>query len=153
MLGVELVINVDRLTELAGSLVNLLMEKNEAYGDSFFQSGKVIKILYPNGVTTDQYDDLLVIVRLLDKLFRVATRKDAFGESPWNDSAGYCLLAVLRDDIVNTELANSIIDDIANQSQVPPWCRAHSCGYWSNPPVARRLCADCRHNSTTGDSE
>lgn len=76
---------------------SLVQEKNAAYGDAFAQSGKILRVLYPSGVRPDQYEDLLGICRVLDKLFRVATKKDAFGESPWNDVAGYGILGVARD--------------------------------------------------------
>jgi hypothetical protein len=41
--------------------------------------------------------DALGIVRVLDKLFRIATRKNAFNESPWDDVAGYGLILATRD--------------------------------------------------------
>ncbi len=72
-----------------GELVN---EKQRAYGNSFGKAGDVLKILYPDGIEPDQYDDALCIVRILDKLFRIATDKDALGESPYRDIAGYGLL-------------------------------------------------------------
>ena len=46
----------------------------------------------------DQYTDMLAVVRIFDKLFRIATRKDAFGESPFKDIAGYGLLGALNDE-------------------------------------------------------
>ena len=75
----------------------LVQKKNIAYGDSFNKSCEMLKILYPNGVTTDQYTDLLSIARIIDKLFRIATQKDAFGESPYGDIAGYGILGVEKD--------------------------------------------------------
>ena len=78
-----------------GALVD---KKNRAYGNSFSKSGEILKILYPNGVQPDQYRDLLTTTRVLDKLFRIATRKDAFDESPWKDIAGYALLALAADE-------------------------------------------------------
>lgn len=70
----------------------LVEEKNRAYGDSFNKCGEFLKILYPNGVRPDQYTDLLGIVRVFDKLMRIANKKDAFEENPWNDIAGYGIL-------------------------------------------------------------
>lgn len=70
----------------------LVDEKNAAYGDSFNKSGEFLKLLYPNGIHTDQYKDMLGIIRVFDKLMRIATSKDAFDESPWNDIAGYGIL-------------------------------------------------------------
>ena len=77
---------------------SLVTRKQTAYGDSFGKSGKVLAILYPTGIPLDKLDDALTITRVLDKLFRIATDKDALGESPWRDVAGYAILAVARDD-------------------------------------------------------
>ena len=70
----------------------LTQQKNNAYGDSFRRSGLLLKELYPDGVAPEQYQDMLAVVRVIDKLFRIATDKDAFGESPWKDVAGYGIL-------------------------------------------------------------
>jgi len=83
--------------EIAKSIGALVADKNEAYGDSFSKSDQIIKVLYPNGVAPEQYGDLLTVTRIIDKLFRVATRKDAFGESPFQDIAGYSILSIWRD--------------------------------------------------------
>jgi hypothetical protein len=53
--------------------------------------------LYPDGVKPEQYVDLLVTVRIVDKLFRIANRKDALGENPWQDIAGYGILMTAYD--------------------------------------------------------
>jgi hypothetical protein len=74
----------------------LVEKKQQAYGDSFGKSGAVLRILYPNGVPPEQLDDALTIVRILDKIFRVATDRDALGESPYRDIVGYGLLALAR---------------------------------------------------------
>ena len=72
----------------------LVKEKNEAYGDSFHKSAVIMLALFPNGIPTDKYQDALAIVRIIDKLFRLATRKDAFGENPMEDIAGYAIVSV-----------------------------------------------------------
>jgi hypothetical protein len=77
-----------------GSLVD---EKNAAYGSSFAESHKILSVLYPNGIKAEQYTDALAIIRVIDKLFRIANKKDAFGESPWRDIAGYALLGIAND--------------------------------------------------------
>ena len=76
---------------------SLVKDKQEAYGDSFSKSQDIVKILYPNGVKPEDYRDLLTITRIIDKLFRIATRKNAFGESPYRDIAGYALLGLASD--------------------------------------------------------
>lgn len=70
----------------------LVERKNKAYGDSFAKSGDILRILYPNGIKPDQYDDVLAITRIIDKLFRIATDRDGLGESPYLDISGYALL-------------------------------------------------------------
>lgn len=81
---------------VAEEIAKLVSVKNKAYGDSFKKSGNVIRELYPTGVKPEQYDDMLSIVRILDKLFRIATYKNALGEDPWKDVMGYALLSVER---------------------------------------------------------
>ncbi len=83
---------------LGAEIGDLVARKQTAYGDSFGQSGAIMKILYPNGISSDQLEDALAIVRILDKLFRIATDKDALGESPYRDIAGYGLLGAARSE-------------------------------------------------------
>jgi len=75
----------------------LVKEKNAAYGDSFGRAQEVLRTLYPDGIQPEQYQDMLAVVRVIDKLFRIATKKDAFGESPWNDICGYAILGIAND--------------------------------------------------------
>lgn len=82
--------------ELANTIGALVDQKNEAYGNSFDQAGEFLKMLYPQGVSPENYNDMLCIVRMFDKLKRIATKKDAFGEDPFADIVGYALLAVHR---------------------------------------------------------
>jgi hypothetical protein len=84
----------ERLAKEIGSLVD---EKQRAYGDSFSKAEDFLRILYPNGIRKHQYKDLLTIVRIFDKLMRIATDKDALGESPYQDLAGYSLLGLMAD--------------------------------------------------------
>ncbi len=74
----------------------LVTEKNQAYGNSFAVSGRFLTLLYPDGIHPDQYEDMLGVARVFDKMKRIATDQDAFGESPWNDIAGYGVLGVAR---------------------------------------------------------
>ena len=78
-----------KLGQEVGSLVD---EKQKAYGDSFNKSQHILRILFPHGVGPHRYRDLLTITRIIDKLFRIANEKEAFGESPYQDIAGYALL-------------------------------------------------------------
>ncbi len=82
----------------------LCESKNEAYGASFDKAGSVMRVLYPSGIRPEQYDDALAVVRVIDKLFRIATRKNAFGESPWRDIGGYSILGAAKDEDPGTPL-------------------------------------------------
>lgn len=81
----------------ASDIASLVIKKQAAYGDSFGKSGQIMAILYSNGISPDNLNDALTVVRVIDKLFRIATDKDALGESPWQDVMGYALLATVRD--------------------------------------------------------
>jgi len=83
--------------ELGKEIGELLEKKQAAYGNSFGKAGRVMELLYPEGIPLEHVDDALVVVRIIDKLFRIATDKDALGESPWRDIAGYAILALRRD--------------------------------------------------------
>lgn len=75
------------------SEVGMVVDKtNAAYGDSFAKSGAFLRLLYPEGIKPDQYQDMLALIRVFDKQMRIATNPDAFGESPFRDIAGYGLL-------------------------------------------------------------
>ena len=78
--------------EVAQKIGQLVDEKNEAYGDAFNKAGDFLNILYPDGIQPEQYGDMLALVRVFDKMMRIATDKDALGENPWNDIAGYGIL-------------------------------------------------------------
>jgi ribosome biogenesis protein Nip4 len=87
----EVLMKFEKVGSEIGKLVD---EKNAAYGSSFEKSEKILKVLYPNGIKPEQYKDMLAITRIVDKLFRIATDKDAFGESPFKDIAGYGILGL-----------------------------------------------------------
>lgn len=79
-------------SEIGAEIGKLVDEKQKAYGDSMGKAPRILRILYPDGIRPDQYDDVLAIVRILDKFSRIATCKDAFEEDPWRDIAGYGIL-------------------------------------------------------------
>lgn len=89
-------VDFERVGKEVGRLVT---EKNQAYGDSFAKSGEFLKLLYPDGIKPEQYSDMLCLVRIFDKQKRIATKKDAFGESPYRDIVGYGILGTVMDEI------------------------------------------------------
>jgi hypothetical protein len=86
------------LARIADEVKQVTLEKNQAYGSSFEKCGDFLRILYPEGLKPEQYEDVLLQVRLFDKQMRIATRKGAFGESPYRDIAGYGLLGARKDE-------------------------------------------------------
>ena len=77
--------NFNKIGEEVGKLVG---EKQKAYGDSFGRSGECLRQMFPKGIKPSQYDDLLTIARILDKLFRIANDPEAFSENPYQDIVG-----------------------------------------------------------------
>lgn len=77
-------------------LYKLVCEKNKAYGDSIGSSEKIFRLYYPNGIRTDQYGDILLMARILDKLSRIANKKDAFGENAYVDILGYAVRGCIK---------------------------------------------------------
>ena len=88
---------------LAFKIAGILEEKRKAYGPSFESAGKILAILYPDGIHPNQYGDILCVIRITEKLFRIATDKDAFGESPYEDLAGYSILGAVNDHRKNNK--------------------------------------------------
>ena len=78
--------------EIGAEIGALVDEKQKVYGDSFHKGGAFLRLLYPDGIKPEQYDDALCLIRIFDKQMRIATAKDALGESPYRDIAGYGLL-------------------------------------------------------------
>ncbi len=79
--------------QMGQDLGKLVDDKQAAYGDAIAAVEKMMMVLYPNGVKPEQYRDMLIMVRTMDKQCRIAKGdKAAFDESPWMDMAGYGLL-------------------------------------------------------------
>jgi len=87
----------NKYEELGKEIGTLVGEKNAAYGDSFNLCGKFLEILYPDGIPVSAYTDALCLVRIFDKLKRIATDKDAFGEKPKMDLLGLVILMIKMD--------------------------------------------------------
>jgi hypothetical protein len=83
-----------KFEKIGTDIGKLVDQKNAAYGSSFEKSEYILKILYPDGINPDQYRNMLAVTRIVDKLFRIATDKDAFGENPFKDIAGYGILGI-----------------------------------------------------------
>lgn len=76
----------------------LVAQKNAAYGDSIRMAAKCMQLIFPNGIPVEKIPDALMIVRILDKLNRIANHKEAFNESPYTDITGYGILGIELDE-------------------------------------------------------
>lgn len=104
-------ITYEEIGRIIGAIVD---NKNKAYGSSFEHAGEVLKILYPAGIEPDQYQDMLYMARVIDKLFRIATDKDAYGENPASDIAGYSILKA-KESMEGAEIGERGVKQIAQQ--------------------------------------
>lgn len=93
------------LSQIGSDIGKLVETKNAAYGSAFAKAGEFLGLLYPNGIMPEQFTDALLLVRVFDKQMRIATAKDALGESPWQDIAGYGILGVYKDEDVRSKPA------------------------------------------------
>ena len=75
------------LKELTKELGDMLEEKQAAYGDSIEESGKFLSVLYPKGIPPENYQTVALLVRMFDKMKRIAN--GASNENSWQDLAGY----------------------------------------------------------------
>ena len=80
--------------EKAVEIGQLVERKQQEYGDSWGKAGKILAILYPDGVKPDQYHTFLGITRVIDKLCRLANGNQG-EENAWEDLAGYGLLGAV----------------------------------------------------------
>ena len=76
----------DRIREKCNALADMLVAKNEAYGDS---------ALHPLGVFSGGRASDLIKIRIDDKLSRIRNNPEAFGEDPIRDLLGYLILLQL----------------------------------------------------------
>lgn len=81
--------------QIGQQIGKLVSGKQECYGDSFGNAGQVMKILYPDGVKPEQLESALTMIRVVDKLFRIANG-DQGDESAWSDICGYSILELRK---------------------------------------------------------
>ena len=86
----------NKFSDIGAEVGKLVYDKQLAYGDSFGRSGECLRQMFPEGIEPHQYDDLLTIARILDKLFRLANDPRAFDENPYRDIVGYAILGMNR---------------------------------------------------------
>lgn len=92
--------DVARYADLGKEIGELVDQKNAAYGSAFDTVGEFLKLMYPTGILPEQYVDSLAIVRIFDKLKRIASIKNNTTKEQlvdaYSDIAGYGLLGLRR---------------------------------------------------------
>lgn len=96
-------VNDSKFMQVATDMAALVSEKNAAYGNSFEVSSEFLKTLWPEGVPPESFPYMLTFVRIFDKMKRIATAPDAFGEDPVKDILGYAILLAAREETVRQE--------------------------------------------------
>ncbi|HNC56972.1 MAG TPA: hypothetical protein PLP33_16140 [Leptospiraceae bacterium] len=86
--------------EIALKQAELLEKKNRAYGGSFNKTSEHLKLLFPDGIVDDQYQHVMFIIRVLDKLSRIANSSLLPPEEgcldAYFDINGYSFLAIKK---------------------------------------------------------
>ncbi len=89
---------------IAYDVAVIVEEKNREYGSAFKKVSHILSILFPNGIPQKKYHDVAILVRVLDKVCRIANanevgvRKDA-----WLDICGYALICLSEGDMNGVE--------------------------------------------------
>lgn len=85
------------LYEIIDEIKETLEFKNREYGDTPLKTQKILEVLYPSGIPTSAYQDVLLLVRILDKLCRIANGCGSIGKhDAYLDIAGYGVLGVMN---------------------------------------------------------
>jgi hypothetical protein len=84
--------DTELLSQAIDVLKETLLQKRESYGNAFNNAPSILKMLYPDGIPPEAYSDVLTIIRISDKLHRIANFADT--EDPWKDIAGYAVLEI-----------------------------------------------------------
>jgi len=82
----------EEFLDLTNELGHLLADKNRQYGDSYARMAHILPIFYPDGVPPDQLLDAVFILRIIDKLMRIASAQGDDKEDPVKDISGYGIL-------------------------------------------------------------
>lgn len=101
-------------TEIGRAIGKLVDDKNRIYGDAFSKTGDFLKILYPDGIKPKDYNNVLALARVFDKIMRIANGNQG-NENAWNDLAGYGILMSKEEEreniYVSTEQAPKSITE------------------------------------------
>ncbi len=108
--------------EIAKEMGEFVTEKNKAYGNSFEECEKFLYMLFPVKIPIKHYGNILCIVRMFDKLKKIAADRDTFQENPFDDLVGIALRMSLNNkqstgDLEQTEEFKKITDTVEEKEQ------------------------------------
>ena len=83
------------IQNIAHEIGNLTADKNAAYGNSVSTVDACLRVFFPSGIPTRKFRHAMLLTRILDKMMRIATAEEAFGENPYRDIAGYAIMGAL----------------------------------------------------------
>jgi hypothetical protein len=106
-----------KIKKIAADISQLVEEKQDAYGNAFERTAQILSILYPNGIDVEQLQDAALLVRVLDKICRIAHNNETMGESPWRDICGYSLLALQRTEAAATEPKKQLLNLLQQKAE------------------------------------
>lgn len=90
--------------ELGRQTGELVDKKQAGYGNAVDIVPKIMQILCPNGIPPEKYEDAELIMRILEKFVRILNGDPrSFGENPWDDAAGYCIIGKSREKGYNCD--------------------------------------------------
>ena len=89
---------------VASDVAVIVEEKNKEYDSAFEKVSKILFILFPNGIPTNKYHDAAILIRVLDKVCRIANTNDkGVKKDAWLDICGYALLRLSEGDLNGVE--------------------------------------------------
>jgi len=92
------------LESISRDVVSIVKEKNREYGSAFQKVSHILSILFPNGIPTNKYHDVAILIRVLDKICRIASANDKdVKKDAWLDITGYGLLRLSEGDLNGVE--------------------------------------------------
>jgi len=92
------------LESISLDVASIVKEKNREYGSAFQKVSHILSILFPNGIPTNKYHDVAILIRVLDKVCRIASANDKdVKKDAWLDLTGYGLLRLSEGDLNGVE--------------------------------------------------
>lgn len=85
------------------NLEDVFNKKSEEYGDTDLKVGRMMDILYPEGVPLEQYGDFLFSLKILEKISRLSSKNisEEARADLMQDLAGYGILGTYNKRVAN----------------------------------------------------